>query len=482
MSENQQPYQTPTASFFSQVVLSALKAHLQDNDDIRCSQHLKDAVFVLSFIVVTDIQEDEKLAYMKTLLPVLNHILEKVDDKEIQILTDVSLKFDVIRLLEADGVTTLALLDNGNAQELAEKALNRALDLVWGEIKRRSKCPLEIESILRKQSNLVEIAAKIVAACFTAGSDLCNSSVDITRHISPIALNKVPQTNPENVMQSLRDLSNSLKKKIFFIHRLVSVLYSLGRVMLYDSENIPEDRKEKFEWIADLTHKTCDLYKGVSGTNAPFLWLGTANAIDVRLKRTHMLNDEEKKSVLRHVWENLLPQFHEAIEAKFSSDGDVINDPRQEFAFQTLTALRALIRFYTKAWFSYFTEDEREAERERANKYLQHLLLLARENMQTLKISSTCLVYAGKFLAARKDFTEAVEYFYKASQSPLAARDKTKFYPWLCYNFARAVDEGKVADYKEVAIRSCDYALGFEENINRNLFTLLREKRLALSH
>jgi len=54
--------------------------------------------------------------------------------------------------------------------------------------------------------------------------------------------------------------------------------------MLYDSENIFEDRKEKFEWIADLTHSICDLYKGASGINAPFLWLGTVNAIDVRLK------------------------------------------------------------------------------------------------------------------------------------------------------------------------------------------------------
>jgi len=59
---------------------------------------------VLSFIVVTDIQEDEKLAYMKTLLPVLNDILEKVR-KHKEILTDVSVKFDVIRLLEAIGVT-----------------------------------------------------------------------------------------------------------------------------------------------------------------------------------------------------------------------------------------------------------------------------------------------------------------------------------------------------------------------------------------
>ena len=96
--------------------------------------------------------------------------------------------------------------------------------------------------------------------------------------------------------------STQSKCYLFLIHRLVSIMYSFGRVMFYDAEDSSPDRHAYFRRLADITHYVCDFYlKDTDKDDVSFFLLGRANAIDVRLKRTGKSIKEDKMKILSHI-------------------------------------------------------------------------------------------------------------------------------------------------------------------------------------
>jgi len=471
--QNAQPVASPLPKF------EVLKKHLKNQED------LKEDISVLSFMVTTDIQQYEKLSYMQTMIPKVGTVLEKIR-KHTGILNDLQAKLDVSYLLEALAATKLALKDSSDYQKTAEASLNLSLRLLWDEVKLRADSDVTFDELVHQQQIPLERCASIiVGSAIDAGNGLHKSGVDIAKH--RFSRFQAEQTG-QSTRQMLQDIEESYLESLdeknnlyptFFIRRMLSVMFLLGRVVLYDSDDIPPERKKKFMWIADLTHYMCHHYKNVTGLNAPFLWLGSAIAIDVRLKRTSMLSSEEKEKLLFEVG-IFLPHLRDTVKAQFHVSENVMRESQATVDFQILTVLRALVRTYAKIWPLLNEEKRQELEKE-VNEYAVELLAKAEDTKKTLKISSSCFVYVGKLMAAQQKYQEAAQCFSKGLTSPFAEMDRTTFFPWACYNYARVVNQGKASNnpvwmhnvLKEVVER-CWEALQYKKSISTYLFNRLK--------
>ena len=470
--QNAQPVASPLPKF------EVLKKHLKNQED------LKEDISVLSFMVTTDIQQYEKLSYMQTMIPKVGTVLEKIR-KHTGILNDLQAKLDVSYLLEALAATKLALKDSSDYQKTAEASLNLSLRLLWDEVKLRADSDFTFDELVHQQQIPLERCASIiVGSAIDAGNGLHKSGVDIAKH--RFSRFQAEQTG-QSTRQMLQDIEESYLESLdeknnlyptFFIRRMLSVMFLLGRVVLYDSDDIPPERKKKFMWIADLTHCMCLHYKNVTGLNAPFLWLGSAIAIDVRLKRTGMLSPEEKEKLLIEA-DNFLPHLRDTVKAQFHVSENVMRESQARVDFQILTVLRALVRTYAKIW-PLLDEEKREELEKQGNEYAVELLAKAEDTKETLKISSSCFVYVGKLMAAQKKYQEAAQCFSKGLTSPFAKIDRTMFFPWACYNYARVVNHGKASNpvwmqnVLEEVVERCREALQHQESISTDLFIRLK--------
>ena len=475
--QNAQPVASPLPKF------EVLKKHLKNQED------LKEDISVLSFMVTTDIQQYEKLSYMQTMIPRVETVLEKIR-KHTGILNDLQAKLDVSYLLEALAATKLALKDSSDYQKTAEASLNLSLRLLWDEVKLRADSDVTFDELVHQQQIPLERCASIiVGSAIDAGNGLHKSGVDIAKH--RFSRFQAEQTG-QSTRQMLQDIEESYlesldEKKLdeknnlyptFFIRRMLSVMFLLGRVVLYDSDDIPPERKKKFMWIADLTHYMCLHCENGTRLNAPFLWLGSAIATDVRLKRTGMLSPEEKEKLLGEV-DIFLPHLRDTVKAQFHVSENVMRESQATVDFQILTVLRALVRTYAKSW-PLLSEEKRKNLEKEVTEYAVQLFKKAEETEKTLKISSSCFVYVGKLMAAQKKYPQAAQCFSKGLTSPLAKTDRTMFFPWACYNYARVVNQGKASNpiwmqnvLKEVVER-CREALQHQESISTDLFNRLK--------
>jgi len=76
-----------------------------------------------------------------------------------------------------------------------------------------------------------------------------------------------------------------------------------------------------------------------------------------------------------------------------------------------------------------------------------------------------CIVYCAKYLAAKGDYAQAVEHFRNALEAQVTQNESSKSFPWICYNYARAVREGNLEEYRQDAKEKCREALKFEKSI-----------------
>ena len=492
----------PVAITFHRVVFSAMQALLKSEESTQYAKFLKQAILALSSVVNKDLRRREDLVFMKRMSPHIQAILQNFDNyaKNMSNSIDFLENMAVIHLREVFGA-----VNSDSLQGLAEKSLITAGKSIWKEVLARSASNLEFHVFIQKQSEgVAHYAEQIIAACLEAGEDLKNEGIDITEYISTVLQVKEEDvdflctlTSSEKIQQYLRKISKfsltipseflklldnkhkgiflerSLHRKLFFVDRLVSIVYSLGRIVLYDDEDITAERREKFLWIIDLAKALCVECNKVTGVNILFQILTAFVQLEVRLKKTAGLDADGKKALLqetRKVAERNLTQICEEKEEAFENGlrKSVIKN-----VFQELTSLRTLVRIDAKLWHLCNPEELVELQKT-SNLYYQQLHEKANEAMETWKQSPKCIVYCGKYLAAKGDYEGAVLHFRTALDTKFVKGDKSKAFPWVCYNHLRAVRKGNLVKYQQDAMERGNEAIKHEMDIADDLLVKLK--------
>jgi len=493
----------PVAITFHRVVFSAMQALLQCEESTQYAKFLKQAILAVSSVVNKDLRRREDLVFMKRMCPHIQAILQNFDNYS----QNASGSID---FLENMAVTHLrevfGAVNSDSLQGLAEKSLIKAAKSIWKEVLARSASKLEFHVFIQKQSEgVAHYAEQIIAACIKAGEHLKNEGIDLTTYIS--AMLQVKQEDAdflcasipcEKIQQYLRKVSKysltissefmkmvynehsdiflerSLHEKVFFVDRLISVVYSLGRIAVYDDDDVTAERREKFMWIIDLANALCVECHKATEVNLLFQKLTSVVQLQVRLKRTAGLDADDRKVLLqetRKVAERNLTQIQEEKEEVAFENGlrkSVIKN-----IFQELTSLRTLVRIDAKLWHLCNSEELVELQKT-SNSYYQQLHEKANEAMETWKQSPKCIVYCGKYLAAKGDYEGAVLHFRTALDIKFVKGDKSKAFPWVCYNYLRAVSKGNLVEYKQDAIEQGREAMQHDIDIANDLLVKLK--------
>jgi len=453
---------------------------------------LQNVVTILSHLVTVDVQAYERVTYMKLMLPRVEHVIKCVNNTPGSFENlSLSVKLDLIRLFEVYGMVKLTRLNSKEDQKDAEVYLKMSLDDLWREIVRLSNSDLRSFDDLMNQNSddsspEKNRAKQIIDACQKAGKALHKSQFDISAHFHSIPqiwargcgipLNEDRMAEWDKFLQSC--LKHEIEKNqvqlplpqyyLFLIRRLVSIMYSLGRVMFYDAEDSSPDRHDYFRRLADITHYVCEFYLEDTGKDdVSFFLLGRANAIDVRLKRTGKSIEEDKRKILSEI-RVLQERTVRYVKGGFHMENVGVDQSNVWCNFLDITALRSLVRSNAKRW-RLLNEEEKKSQLQWGDSCCESLLQKAENTLKTLKISSSCYVYVGKYYAAKESYYQAIVMFDKALGLRLSEVDKTKFFPWVCYNYARAVSVSKSKAFQEKAKKYCKDALILKKDISNDL-------------
>jgi len=360
---------------------------------------------------------------------------------------------------------------------------------LWNEVQKRSKCAIKFDVFTNKQSKTVDsFASQIIVACIVTGEDLLKCGVDMTEYASMVlqlteenadflqpfltdrnlfdTLKKISRnclTIPKELISKLREksqkvfLSKTEHCQNFFIDRLVSVLHSLSRVMLYDDDTFSENKRENILWTADLVKALCVECKTVTGVSLLFMKLNPAVQRNIRLKQLTTLGESQKKTVLQELLVTAELNLKQP-----PTDTEIVyeNGLMKSFlktSFDDIEDLRFYLRICTKLW-KLCSAEERESFREAAEEYCNLLDTKATALFGSWNRSINCVVHCGKFLAAKGEYEQAVKLFSKV----LLVMNKngdSKTYFWVCYNYARSVYCGNLKEHEKQAIRFCDEIL-----------------------
>jgi len=503
---------------FHQVVFSAIRDRMKQENGAEFLSHLTSAILAVASVIHKDLRKQENLKFMKIMRPHIRSIIKgfeksnwnaKIAPREKKNEHDSSflIKMAIVHLYEVLGV-----VETDTDQKSAEESLKQGAQIVWDEVKLRTKP--DVDFSVPTGVSLEPIPAyvtKIIKACVGAGCKMRKCQFDLSKYVSLSLHIKEEDVNflatlssDENLIQELRKISeyslnvsnDTLRRvrqdsqglmldeskhcEIFFAERLISIVYSLGRVFLYDNDADAERRK-KFSWIADLASALCTECTKVTGVKLLFDRLSATNQIAVRLKRTACIDADDKENILkttRRMAEDTLQHVIEHDDVAFENG---LRKLMLKNEFQELTILRFLVRIDAKLW-PMIDENERDSLQQSSTNYHQDLVAKAMKNVDKWKQSPTCFVYGGKYLAARSQYDQAAQHFLKAFELDAAKGQKFKWFGWVCYNFARAVWEGKLQEYKQEAIKKCKEVLNSEKDISYDLTKKLQQQLLNLEN
>jgi len=144
--------------------------------------------------------------------------------------------------------------------------------------------------------------------------------------------------------------------------------------------------------------------------------------------------------------------------------------------FEEMTYLRYVVRVDMKL-IPLSSPEERNERKHEAHKYYRRLCKVVKEN-RDWQLSSKCLIYCGKYLAAIGQFKEAAEQFRQALTDEVIRSDKTLLYPWACSNYARAVVAAGTenVDVFDDAIGKCKDSFLYREKIQDELLGKLQKR------
>jgi len=485
---------------FHQVVFRAIRHHLEQEDLIVDA--IREALYAISALVHRDLRKMSNYNFMKCMQPHISRVLEFVDTHP-DVCSDFVTNMVVAHLYEVLGVISQPITP-------AEDMFMKSIEKISDEVQRIASMQTGIFSFINNSSAEEPriYAEKLAKILENAGVHLqSKDSNDYDRYVSLVMQFKekekdfllsldpnkqiaaylkkicnIPRMglSPEK-LKLFRDLGSEiifLKKeshcKAFFFERMVSVLYSLGRIVITAPMSIDIEQRKKFVQISDVAHALCQECLQRTGVRLLFLRRGVEAKVAVRLKGIRALGPSRKEVLLQ-----ARPEMEKLIDEIRTPDPNHIyfeNGLRREMdtSFEEMTYLRYVVRVDMKL-IPLSSTEERNERKEKADEYYHQLCKVVNEN-RDWQLSSKCLIYCGKYLAAIGQFKEAAEHFRQALSDEAIQNDKALLYPWACCNYARAVVAAEDMDVIDDAIEKCRDAIMFEDKIIEELLVKLQKR------
>jgi len=488
-----------------QVAFMAVQAHIHDKESA-----LREAVFCLASLVHKDSRTHFDHKFMSSMIPHMLSIFQFVDMHP-EVLNDFIVSMAVVHLREVYG--NFAKKANSEA---GEQSLLRSTREIWQEISKIVEIRITFDVLINKQpESLDRLAITVAEACLTAGEKLQKKAHLLDEYISLVMRFKSSEVNhlckistnetvtdwlqlaskyslqiaPDQLREfralDQEELFLDLKThcRVFYFDRLVSVLYSLGKVILHDS-NVTREKRERFVWISDMSHALCELCRQQTGVSLLFLPLSAVSRVNVRLKRFSVVGDKVKKTVLedvRNVVENNLNATQRNKNIVYYENG--LRKTVESEAFVEITNLISMVRIHLKMMKMSCSGKERNSLKQSGDEYYTQLLTKAQEHMQKWIMCSECLIYCGKYAAAVGSYEKAVQHFQEALSGKAVADERDELFPKACYCYAKATVAGKMNKNKQEALEKCHEALRREDDINnKNLVDKLKDQTDHLIH
>ena len=491
-----------TAVSFHRVVFVAVRLHLKEEGSVLKS--LQEALFAISALVHKDVRKASNFAFMKSMQPHIDRVLRFVDEHP-EICDQFLVNMTVAHLQEVLGVIRQPI-------EPAEESLRKSVDTIWKEAKRFSNLDLvPINNVDWRSESAGKYAKKLAQSLLAAGEKMKDEDIEFEKYISLVMqfapseqkflqdlcssneladfLKATPQERfriSPKMLTTFRDLESGTlfldrdsHCTVFFVERMASALYSLGRVVINTRRVITPNEREKFVWFSDVAHGLCVHCERSSGVRLLFLRRGAVAKVAVRLKSIQALDPETKKDVLLQARR----EVEELVENKVTRDQPYFENGLRKSvsnAFEDMTYLRYIVRVDTKL-FALSSPHEREKRMKNADEFCSHLHEVAVTNDEW-QLSPKCVIYCGKYLASKSDYSAAAELFSKALSSQAIQTDKALLFPWACSNYARCVAKGELRDRVSDAIDKCEEALKFREKIVDDLLSKLEDRLETLEN
>ena len=489
---------------FHQVVFRAIRHHLEDEGLIVDA--IREALYAISALVHKDVRKMPNNIFMKCMQPHIIRVLAFVDTHP-EVCSDFVTNMAVAHLYEVLGVISQPITP-------AEDMFMKSIEKICDEVQRIASVESGILSFIKYSSDKDprKYAQKLAEILENAGVQIqSKANDDYDRYVSLVMQFKEKEKDfllslsPNNqIVEFLEKTSNKprvglspqtlkcfrdfgsekifLKKKYhcraFFLERMVSVLYSLGRIVIMAPVSINIEQRKKFVWVLDVAHALCQECLQRTGVRLLFLRRGAEAKVSVRLLGIRTLGPSRKDELLqaRPAMEKLINDIRTPSESYFYFE----NGLRREMntSFEEMTYLRYVVRVDMKL-IPLSSPEERNERKQKADEYYRQLCKVVNENREW-KLSSKCLIYCGKYLAAIGQLKEAAERFRQALSDEAIQNDKALLYPWACCNYARAVvaAETEDIDLLDDAIEKCRDCFLYREKIQDELLVKL-QKRFA---
>ena len=490
-----------TVVSFHRVVFVAVRLHLQENGLLSSS--LRDAIVATSSLVHKDVRKTDTMAFMQSMQSQIERILSFADEHPDDI-NDFLMKMAVAHLREILGVISQPTLQ-------AVDSLERSAHAIWTEVNQFAQNKVDFSVLTNKQNQEVESYAKDIAeACVEAGDKLRAMHDDFNQYASYVMQFKpdeldflLDHSSHQEIKEFLKDATvNSLgitpgrlvkyRRKeskttifldmesycrVFFVARLISILYTLGRIPI-KHRRIRDNEREKFVWISDMAHALCVECLKITGTRVLFLRRSAVARVAVRLKSCSGVGHSKKGILLeaQTIMNNFLSEEMSKQYAYFENGlRKSMDNP-----FEWMTYLAYVVRIETKL-MPFDVSDNLAEKGNSADLHYRKLYQIATEN-KVWQFSFTCIIYCGKYMAAKGKYLEAARHFQEALNAPWIKTDKAAMFPWACYNLTRAVVCGRLRDLFPETRVACQEALHFRDKIEDHLLSKLTEMQNALEN
>ena len=257
---------------------------------------------------------------------------------------------------------------------------------------------------------------------------------------------------------------------------MATALYSLGGIVVRARTPIDIEQRKKFVCISDVAHALCQECLQRTGVRLLFLRRGAVAKVAVRLKRMRTLGPSRKEDLLQ-----AQPAMKKLIDELRTPDPNHIyfeNGLRRDMdtSFEEMTHLRYVVRVETKL-IPLSSPEERNERKQKANEYYRQLRKVIEEN-RDWQLSSKCLIYCRKYLAATGRFKEVSQHFRQAPADEVIQNDKALLYPWASCNCARAAvaAETEYVDVFDDATGKCRDACVYRDRIIDDLCNKLQKR------
>ena len=484
----------------NQLVFAALQAHLDTKARIEFVSHLKEAVEALSAVVHKDLRHEEDLAFMKRMKPHIRTILQHVVKYE-EVLDNFLIKMATSHLHQVLGVIESEYLHSS-----AEENFKSSASIILQEVSARSKTAFVYHDLEKIKMELTGVHVEDLAnACLKAGRALISDKKCLCQYALLVLQLKQEDVDYLLKLSSDDELTSYLKSdfdrslsvgtyvleklrsktqgmflgknkysEVFFINRLVSVLHSTGRLALYKDEDVSSGSWKTYFNALKLANALSAKCRECSGVCLLLCRLTSDSMITLltevlaRMRKTDLgkTNKITTLQITRKAAVPLLKIIMENEETQVFETG--LRKSTMTKSEKLLLELRTsclLVRLNTKLW-RLWTVEEQQNEHSSVNEHYETLCSKTNDAMKEeheetdlWNHARKCIVYCGKYLAARGYYTEALQHFTKAYECDVDAKGQSKIHPWISYNYARSVSAGNLKHQRKRAIQKCQDAL-----------------------